>query len=201
MKHDLISRYRQAAEKYSGLEAKEEKHLLYLSAARFLSFTGGLVLIWFVFSVSRIAAYFLIPSVIILFTYLLKKYSEHTGKKEFLGNLAKINNDEAKAIAGDYSCFEPGNEYINGDHEFSFDIDLFGKSSLFQYINRTVTGYGSDILASWLSDPFKLADRLISRQDAIQELAGKEEWRHSFLASGMKTPLEKTQIRSLLEWL
>jgi len=201
MRQDLVNKYIQASEKFSLLEAKEDKRLLYLSVARFLSFTGGLALIWFVFSVSKIAAYLLIPALIILFFWLLKLYSDHTRKKEILGNLAKINRDEAGALSGDYSQFESGDAFINPDHNFSFDVDLFGKSSLFQYLNRTVTGHGREILAGWLSDPYKLSEQLTQRQEAVRELAGKERWRQDFLASGMKTPLEKSQIESLLEWM
>jgi len=201
MRQDLVNKYIQASEKFSLLEAREDKRLLYLSVARFLSFTGGLALIWFVFSVSKIAAYLLIPALIILFFWLLKLYSDHTRKKEILGNLAKINRDEAGALSGDYSQFESGDAFINPDHNFSFDVDLFGKSSLFQYLNRTVTGHGREILAGWLSDPYKLSEQLTQRQEAVRELAGKERWRQDFLASGMKTPLEKSQIESLLEWM
>jgi len=201
MRPELVTKYIEAAEKFSLLEAKEDRHLLYLSVARFLSFTGGLVTIWFVFSISKIAAYLLIPALIIIFFWLLKLYSDHTRKKEILGNLAKINRDEAVALSGDYSHFESGDAYINADHSFSFDVDLFGKSSLFQFLNRTVTGHGREILAGWLSDPYMLSGQLTQRQEAIRELAGKERWRQDFLASGMKTPLEKNQIESLLEWM
>jgi hypothetical protein len=201
VKTDLINKYRKAAQEFTVLESAEDKLLLYLSVSRFLAFTGGLALIWFVFSVSRLAAFLLIPTVIILFFWLLKLYSDHTRKKEFLGNLAKINRDEAAAVSGDYSHFEPGDAYINTDHDFSYDIDIFGKSSLFQYINRTVTGFGRDILAGWFSDPYKLSAHLPERQEAVRELTGKERWRHLFLASGMKTPLEKNQIKGLLDWM
>jgi len=141
------------------------------------------------------------PAFIILFFLLLKLYGDHSREKSFLGNLSSINRNEADSVSGDYSKFEPGNEYIDSDHDFSFDTDLFGKKSLFQYLNRTVTGYGRDILAGWLSDPFSLSDQIPLRQAAIMELARKQKWRHEFLASGMKTPLEKDQIEDLLNWM
>jgi ABC-type multidrug transport system fused ATPase/permease subunit len=201
MKHNLKEKYLSAAWNFSSLEAKEEKLLFRLSLARFFSFTGGLVSTWFVFLQSKPAGYLLFSLVVIIFLYLLKTYSEHLLKKEFFGNLAKINRDEAVGISGDYTHFEAGREYVNVHHDFSYDVDLFGKSSLFQYLNRTVTGYGRDILANWLQDPYSISDILISRQDTIKELAGKEKWRQEFLASGMKTPLEKVQIESLLGWM
>jgi ABC-type multidrug transport system fused ATPase/permease subunit len=201
MKHDLREKYNTAAENFSSMEAKEEKLLFRLSLARFFSFTGGLVLTWFVFLQSKPAGYLLLSLVVIIFLYLLKTYSEHLNKKEFFGNLAKINRDEADGISGDYTHFEAGREYLNIHHDFSYDVDLFGKSSLFQYLNRTVTGYGRDILANWLQDPYSISDTLIIRQDTVKELAGKEKWRQEFLASGLKAPLEKVQIASLLAWM
>ncbi len=42
----------------------------------------------------------------------------------------------------------------NRNHDFSEDIDLFGEDSLFRYLNRTVTGYGREILSGWVADPF-----------------------------------------------
>ena len=87
----------------------------------------------------------------------MKLFSVHSAKKVFLGSLAKINQNEADAISGDMSAFETGDSYIDPKHDFSYDIDLFGHSSLFQYLNRTVTDYGRDILAEWLSDPYRLS--------------------------------------------
>ena len=118
-----------------------------------------------------------------------------------MGNLASINQNEADALSGNLSAFEAGSSYIDIRHDFSFDVDLFGASSLFQYLNRTVTGYGRDILASWLSDPFTLSNELLPRQETIKELASKDKWRQEFMASGMKTPLEKSEISGLLKWM
>ena len=71
----------------------------------------------------------------------------------------------------------------------------------FNILNRTVTDYGRDILANWLSDPFLLSNELVPRQEAIKELASKDKWRQEFMASGMKTPLEKHEISGLLKWI
>jgi hypothetical protein len=139
LKDSLADKYRKAAEEFALLGSKEERILLYLSVARFFSFAGGVILIWFIYTVSPVAAYILMPAFIILFFLLLKLYGDHSRKKSFLGNLSSINRNEADSVSGDYSKFEPGNEYIDSDHDFSFDTDLFGKKSLFQYLNRTVT--------------------------------------------------------------
>jgi DNA mismatch repair ATPase MutS len=198
---ELRERYLTMDEEYSLLKAKEEKILFYLSVLRFLSFTGGAVLIWAGFTFNKTAGILVIPVVIVIFLWLLRLWSLHSDKRDFYSNLSIICSNEADASAGNISSFEPGNLYGDISHDFSNDVDLFGESSLFQYLNRTVSGFGRDILAGWLSDPYPLSSDLKLRQEAIKELAAKIRWRHEFMARGMMKPLEKNDIRSLMQWL
>jgi hypothetical protein len=201
-REELKEDYLVSAGRYKGLAGKEDKVLLYLSVFRFICFAGGLAIIIYLFAEGRqfagITASF---GVIILFFFLLKLWSEHSERKEFLLNLSSINANEALAITGDISKFDPGNQYVDSSHDFSYDVDLFGDDSLFRYLNRTVTGYGRDILAGWLADPYPLSAEIHDRQEIISEFASKKEWRHEFMASGMKVPLEKELISSLKDWL
>jgi DNA mismatch repair ATPase MutS len=139
--------------------------------------------------------------VIALFLYLLKLYSYASARAEFLHNLVRINQNETNAMEGDLSAFENGSAYIDIKNDFTFDVDMFGTSSLFQYLNRTVTFYGRDILADWLSDPFRLSPELLNRQEAVKEIALKEKWRHEFMSHGMRTPLRQSDISDLLDWM
>ncbi len=198
---ELRERYLTMAEEYSLLEGREEKILFSLSILRLVSFVGGAALIWAGFTFSNTAGILVIPGVIVLFLWLLRLWSLHNDKKDFYCNLAIICRNEAAASAGNISSFEPGNLYRDISHDFSNDVDLFGEASLFQYLNRTVSGFGRDILAGWLSDPYPLSAGLKLRQEAVKELASKVSWRHEFLARGMKKPLEKNDIRSLTQWM
>src|SRR5450759_189729 len=202
MKKDQIKeRYLSSVIFYRLLEKKEERRLLILSFLRLFTFFGGLILIWIGFTKSIFTGIMLILIITVLFLYLLKLFLISSEKRSFLGNLALINQNEADALSGKLSAFESGSSYTDIKHDFSYDVDLFGTSSVFQYLNRTITDYGRDILASWLSDPFRFSQELVPRQKAIKELASKAKWRHEFMASGMKTPLVKKEISSLLEWI
>lgn len=194
-------RYLNAAESFSQLEAKEGKILMMLSVFRLLTFATGFIASWIGFTKSNPAGTFILLASIIIFLYLLKLYSQHSRKREFLANLATINKNEAEALAGNLSDFINGSEYSDAGHDFSNDVDLFGTSSLFQYLNRTVTGYGRDILASWLSDPSSLSSHLVQRQEAVRDLSLKESWRHEFMASGLGKELMKSNIEGLLQWM
>jgi hypothetical protein len=200
-KDQLKEKYLNSAINYRLLGKKQERLLIILSVLRFITFIGGLILILIGFTRSTLAGIILILVLTVIFLSLVKLFLINSAKREFLVNLALINQNEADAISGNLSAFESGSSYADIRHDFSFDVDLFGVSSLFQYLNRTVTGYGRDILASWLSDPFRLYKELVPRQEAIKELASKDKWRHEFLASGMKILLEKSEISGLLKWL
>jgi hypothetical protein len=197
----LNEKYIKAANDCRLASFREEKKLLILSLLRLVSFAAGILIIWIGFTRSNTAGLIVSLPVIILFLYLLKLYSSHSCKKEFLLNLSRINERESSALSGDFSSFEAGAEFVNPDHTFSFDVDLFGNSSLFQYLNRTITSYGREILAGWLSDPYSLNADLAKRQEAVRELAGKEKWRHTFMASGYNNPLEKNEIAALIDWI
>lgn len=180
---------------------KEGNLLLILSMLRLVLFTAGIIIVWAGFRSSLMWGIILLLLVLSLFLFLLKLYSVHQQKKEELQNLIKINTDEIKAISGDFSAFDDGAPYNDHNHDYSNDIDLFGKSSLYQYLNRTSTGYGADILSGWLLDPLPLAKEIIIRQEAVKEIAGKPEWRQEFLAAGMNKQLDKSRIDTLLRWM
>ncbi len=202
MKKDLrIEEYLAAVKSYKTLEEKEERLLILLSVARLILFIGGFILVWHGFTANFFTGMILLVTITGLFSGLIKVYSEHTYQRNFLKNLTVINQNEADALSGNLSAFEAGNSYTEIHHDFSYDVDLFGNSSLFQYLNRTVTAYGRDILAGWLSDPYILSDDLIMRQEAVKELASKEVWRHGFMASGMNVTPENSEISGLLEWI
>jgi uncharacterized membrane protein (DUF485 family) len=200
-KSHLRKKYFDAAAFYRNLEKKEDRLVIILSFIRFVIFIGGFILIWIGFTKSVTGGVLLFLLFTVLFLILVKLFSKHSAIREFMANLALINQNEAAAISGSLSAFDAGNSYTDIRHDFSFDIDLFGNASLFQYLNRTVTGYGRDILAGWLSDSFSLSKDLESRQEAIKELASKDKWRHEFMATGMKIPVEKGEISGLLKWI
>jgi hypothetical protein len=201
-KLEIKQKYLGSADEFEKSERKEDKALLWLSVFRLLTFLGG-----FILGIYLILKQMSFPGIIVLFVsvlgfmLLLKLYSDHSGRKEFYSNLSKINRDEASALEGDLSNFDAGTKYIDTSHDFSYDVDLFGEGSLFRYLNRTVTSYGRDILAGWLSDPYSLTPDLRERQGIIGELSSAIRWRQEFSASGMGVPIEHGNIEELLDWM
>lgn len=114
--------------------------------------------------------------------------------------LAQINQWEVACLAHDFSQYHNGEAYIDPNHPFSLDLDIFGEHSFFQYTNRTTTILGRNRLAEMLSTPVE--ERTITeRQTAITELRDQLDWRQDFHAFGLDTKddLQHTQLLKL--WL
>ena len=103
----------------------------------------------------------------------------------FLEAIIQINRNEVKAGEGKYENMEDGTEYIDHKHEYSHDFDLFGPNSFFQFINRSVSIFGKNTIASWLNTPLIEKVKIEERQEAIKEIAKKIDWRQEFLATGL----------------
>jgi hypothetical protein len=202
MEHaNLNEIYFSRAEANSLLCSKEKKILLILSLTRLLVFVGGFGLTIFCFSFSVIAGILLLSISVSLFLFLLNRFVFHSEKRDFYTNLETINKNEIKALSDDLSPFENGSNWIDTDHDFSNDIDLFGDNSLFHFLNRTISGYGRNSLAGWLSEPYCLSAELQKRQNAISELASKLDWRQEFMAKGLGKSINKEDIDGLLGWV
>ncbi len=114
--------------------------------------------------------------------------------------LARINGLEIRALAHDYQVFDNGAKFLEMEHPYALDLDLFGDYSLFQYINRTSTEIGRARLANYLNQPAE-TETVAKRQVAIQELTGDVEWRQNFQAYGRETEDDPAHLQALFSWL
>ena len=93
----------------------------------------------------------------------------------------KLNQTELKVLNGNYNFLPAGEKFINPEHYFSYDIDLFGQASFFQYINRSSRFSAQKMLADLLTS--NDIQHIEKKQNAIKELTGKPDWRQKFLVS------------------
>ena len=144
----------------------------------------------------------LILSVIFLvgFTVLLKRHQAVKKAQRFNEELANVNQEELDRLTGDYSAFDQGEEFTEPYHPYHIDLDIFGKHSVFQLINRTSTRFGRQLLAQWLSRPEDKAT-ILKRQEAVKELGPKIDFRQEIQAHGRSAQGEKAETKHLLGWI
>jgi len=110
-------------------------------------------------------------------------------------NLLTINQNELKALAGQYDAFDAGKEFLDASHHYCFDLDLFVEGGLFQAINRTVTLEGKQLLAQRMLRTDVAENEIVSRQKAVTLLKDLPLWRQQYTAIGQ---LEKLSLASFV---
>lgn len=192
--------YKSRETEFSATAERLQKLSNRLSVARLAAFAGGLVLFGVLLSLSVIAAVSTLTAALILFTWLVIKYeSTENSRKRFL-HLAEINSLELKCLDGDFSSYKPGTEYTERDHPYSYDLDIFGKASLFQNICRTTSKPGADLLAEYLGKPAEI-NEIVSRQEAVSELRPLTDWRQELIIQGYLTANAGNDPSQLTQWL
>lgn len=151
-----------------------------LSVFKLILFSLILFSIYLVFAKTTLISILLLVSFLVLFitTYIISsKYLEEISFNENILKVCdEIVNEKSKDV---YKI----SELIEENHSFSNDLDIFGKNSLFEKINRCQTYLGVSKLKYSLLNPIVNEKEIVSRQEAIKELSQKVEWDIFFLAN------------------
>lgn len=137
---------------------------------------------------------------LVSFLFFLKRHVNIKAQLSFKEALLNINEEELARLEMKLSDLEDGSEFIKTTHEYHTDLDIFGKHSLFQLLNRTSTNYGKQTLVDWLSRP-SVKPEIERRQKAVKEVSGLIDWRQNIAAVGRANHNEKASIDSLLVWI
>ncbi|MCR8666926.1 DNA mismatch repair protein MutS [Aestuariibaculum sp. M13] len=135
---------------------------------------------------------------IIVFIVLLTKYNDVKAKRNFNKALEELNEEELKILSGDFHHRNQGLEFQDPKHFYSLDIDLFGRGSFFQFMNRTTNNEGTQTLANLLKA--NNIENIEVRQKAIMELNEKPQWRQYYSATSSLVHVE-TPAKQIISWL
>ena len=94
-----------------------------------------------------------------------------------------LPNDRMEDTAIATSLVERG-EFADPSHPWSHDLDIFGRGSLYQYLNRTSTFHGAGLLAGFLTTEPENPEEIVERQGIIGDLMERIGFRQTFTARG-----------------
>jgi len=192
--------YRERARAFSAKAGELQRKENRLSLSRLLLFTGSFLLFVILLPVNALAAAVMLVSGLSAFTITVVGYVRVQKQKNRYSHLTTINTLEAECLNGNFSSFPDGSCYIDREHPYSYDLDLFGQASLFQYINRTVSRPASDLLASWLTKA-AAAQEIRRRQQATDELKPLTEWRQEMMTLCYENKNAGADPDALISWL
>ena len=148
-----------------------------------------------------LCASFMVALIIFIVTAIFHN-NKINEKEQYLLKL-EYNEKGLKRINGEWKEFEDkGEEFLNSSHNFSSDLDIFGKNSLFQWINTTKSPLGRKKLAKVLALK-SLPDKQIikDRQEAIKELSQKRDFCEKIYISFNKGKKDKHSVDKFLDWM
>lgn len=149
--------------------------------------------------------YFLLAADIVvflfLFGYLVVKHNRLLDRRKRSLLLIEINENAGKRLDGGWTAFpDDGADFADENHAYSGDLDIFGKGSLYQWVNTCKTYIGRQKLKSAFLERPRNVDEIYERQKAIDELAGKLKWRQRFMSEGLLISDKVENPGALIAW-
>ena len=176
-----------------------KKQIFRISMLRLALFIAGIAGVYFFFNQTTLLIVCICLTFFPLFI-LVKIHNRFFIRKEWLETQARIIQEELQALSGDYSSFEDGKEYTNPEHPYSFDLDIFGRRSLFQSINRTCTFFGKVRLAEWLQNHLHEKTSIEKRQEMIREISEHTLFREQFRVAGLVHHGQSSDAEKIQAW-
>lgn len=194
------------------LKANQKKDRLY-SVGRFVVMALALLGLYLSIRQGDFTYLYVAFGLLGLFVFLLFRHKEVRDQSRRYRAFIKINQDELDYLEGNLSAFADGSEFMDRDHLYAYDLDLFGPRSVFHHLNRTATAKGAEGLAREFFGPN--LKNIPQKQEAVKELGADLKFRQNFqveaalleedpaldrkLGLWLKEPIEKTPLGN--RWL
>jgi DNA mismatch repair ATPase MutS len=200
-REEIKQKYHNAHTRFSA-----EENELAVKIRNYGLFRIGFFILWIVFiflstswSWSSFGSIMVIGALV--FGWLVTTHARMHNRKQVLEQLVKINMEQEKAMDWDFALIDDGSDYADSTHLFSYDLDLFGPGSLFQYLNRTSTAPGRNRLAELISRIERSPGEIQKRQKAVGELADMIEWRQQYRVYGLLVDENPDDVSGLVKWV
>ncbi|WFA10112.1 MutS family DNA mismatch repair protein [Tissierella sp. Yu-01] len=200
---DNISRpYERRVERFKNLLKKQEKTEKEISIIRLLLFIIELNIgIYFYLQGKKLLLYISLIVFLGTFTFLVISHRRLRNRIKYSKLFIEINNDSLKRINGEWYDFtDDGEDFKDHNHNYSEDLDIFGKRSLFQWINTAKTFIGKQKLRELFSGVVGNLEDIKERQNAVEELSNKLNWRQEFLAEALIESKNIHDPQELISW-
>jgi hypothetical protein len=192
--------YSQEHTRYQTLLAQLQKKRRHLGWIRLAVFLVMLVAAYQTFT--RVGVAGLIPTVIGigLLLYLVSVDVANNKKIRHTKTLIQVNEEELQVLHHDFLAREDGQHFLQHEHDYANDLDIFGKASIYQWLSRCYTEQGRQLLAANLLEPLPFS-HILARQEAVKELASNLEWRQQWQALSMQTTVTISTQKKVQFWL
>lgn len=137
---------------------------------------------------------------IALFLFFVTRDINNRESIENTQRLAEINKEEIEILDHHFSTRPDGHSFLPEHHDYANDLDLFGKASLYQYINRAHSEQGNRLFADWLLHPAQ-TNLVQKRQEAAKELKENIFSLQQLRSYSIANPVTIASEEKVIKWL
>ncbi|MGW8316406.1 MAG: MutS-related protein [Bacteroidales bacterium] len=135
------------------------------------------------------------------FLYLVTLHNRHNQQRELYRQLKALNEREQECLEHRFGSNPDGRKFADPSHAWSHDLDIFGRGSLFQYLNRTSLLRGEQLLAEWLTTEPDGHEMILQRQGIVTDLKERLEFRQQYTGRARMIKEEEEDLDNLSRWL
>ncbi len=194
----FLSRYN----RYQNLEKRYGKSFDRISNLRlgvFLLGTALTVLSSFLGTTAMTSAVFLFS--LGVFLALASRHIKVERELRTVRAMLEIQRRYLSRMNGEWISFEDcGREFMDGKHPYTYDLDIFGPKSLFQWIAAAKTDVGRCRLKTLLASPSPNPDSIKMRQHAVRELGAKLEFCQKLECQGLLIDKAARETNGLISY-
>lgn len=143
--------------------------------------------------------WYITAALCIAFGFVYKKHQVVLRRRNLLRQLIQINKDEIAYLNRTKIPFAEGQEFVDSQHPYTYDLDVFGQRSLFHNLNRTYTFIGKSNFANLLKGILP-NNEILHNQNAIAELKDKTAWRQHIAALARSKNDTEKKYTQLIDW-
>ena len=179
-------------------QIKRRKEIL--AVARLVTVIAGIALCYYL---GPIPSRMILPAAvsILLFSFLVIRDTVQNTMRKESDRLIVINRHELDMIGQHLDGYDNGSKFSDPEHAYASDLDLFGSSSLFQWLNRCHGERSKTLLADRLRTSMNAAS-VKETQVAIKELSANQSYCQQLQSAAMEKPLSlqtEEKIRQCME--
>ena len=197
---DIPSFYGDKIDLYTKDVRSCKKRIFLLSAYRLLSFLALALSVYYLFK--QYSPLMLAISLLLagIFMLLVRHAFRLNERKLLLEKLLFINQNELAVMNGQPNEMDNGAAFADPS-DYSGDLDIFGKNSLYHLLNRCTTQHGKERLAHMLKHPLTDTSGIKERQTAVANFSEQTDARQLITAHGLMHQEEDGNLYSIFEWL
>lgn len=148
----LEDEYAERKKLYEQEEARYRKICRLFTWMRLIAFIGIVVNVYLALSSASAVPGAIMSAVFLVLIFVLRN-AHFNRKRDYYSTLVQLTDKEIRILQFDFYDFPGGTQYLEMNHAYASDLDMFGAGSAYQYLNRTVTHMGQHQFVDILLNP------------------------------------------------